>query len=117
MHRSGYFALTVIMAVMSGDAIAQDVPGIEICTAEKAMDRRTSCLQSNVNFLQQSIGKLRLDQQQRLDAANRQIEALRASVTSLQAMVGELQAAQKTAGAKTAPAPATAAPATKETAK
>jgi hypothetical protein len=117
MHRSGYFALTVIMAVMAGDAIAQDVPGIEICTAEKAMDRRTSCLQSNVNFLQQSIGKLRLDQQQRLDAANRQIEALRASVTSLQAMVGELQAAQKTAGAKAAPAPATAAPATKETAK
>ncbi len=30
------------------DARAQDVPGIEICTVEKTMERRTSCLQSNV---------------------------------------------------------------------
>ena len=32
-------------------AHAQDIPGIEICTAEKAMDRRTSCLQSIIDFL------------------------------------------------------------------
>ncbi len=73
---------------------AQDVPGIEICTVEKTMERRTSCLQSNVDFLHKTITRLSLDHQQKLDAANRQIEALKASVASLQKQVGDLQAAQ-----------------------
>src|SRR6266851_6831014 len=76
-------------------ALAQDVPGIEICTVEKTMERRTSCLQSNVDFLMKTINKLGLDHQQKIDAANRQIEALKASVVSLQKIVDELQAAQK----------------------
>ena len=74
---------------------AQDVPGIEICTAEKTMERRTSCLQSNVDFLQKTITKLGADHQQKLDAANRQIESLKSSVASLQKVVDDLQAAQK----------------------
>src|SRR5580704_16349686 len=74
---------------------AQDVPGIEICTVEKTMERRTSCLQSNVDFLQKTIAKLAVDHQQKLDAANRQIEALKATVIGLQKIVDELQAAQK----------------------
>src|SRR3984885_3668173 len=78
----------------AGVAHAQDVPGIEICTVEKTMERRTSCLQSNVEFLQKTIGKLTLDHQQKLDAANRQIEALKVNLTALQKLVGDLQAAQ-----------------------
>src|SRR2546423_5237645 len=77
------------------DSRAQDVPGIEICTVEKTMERRTSCLQSNVDFLMKTINKLALDHQQKIDAANRQIEGLKASVVSLQKIVDELQAAQK----------------------
>src|ERR1700726_1222859 len=73
---------------------AQDVPGIEICTGEKTMERRTSCLQSNVDFLQKTITKLTADHQQKLDAANRQIDGLKASVISLQKMVDDLQTAQ-----------------------
>src|SRR6202020_1866847 len=73
---------------------AQDVPGIEICTVEKTMERRTSCLQSNVEFLQKTIAKLTLDHQQKLDAANRQIEALKVNLTALQKTVSDLQAAQ-----------------------
>ena len=80
---------------MPGEARAQDVPGIEICTVEKTMERRTSCLQSNVNFLQATISKLSADHQQKLDAANRQIDALKATVASLQKSVEDLQAAQK----------------------
>jgi prefoldin subunit 5 len=80
---------------VSGEAHAQDVPGIEICTVEKTMERRTSCLQSNVNFLQASISKLNADHQQKLDAANRQIDTLKATVVSLQKSVEDLQAAQK----------------------
>jgi len=76
-------------------ACAQDVPGIEICTAEKTMERRTSCLQSNVDFLQKTIAKLAADHAQKLDAAKAQIEGLKATVASLQKIVDELQAAQK----------------------
>jgi TolA-binding protein len=83
------------LILTSGRAAAQDVPGIEICTVEKTMERRTSCLQSNVDFLQKTIVKLAADHQQKLDAANRQIEGLKATVASLQKIVDELQAASK----------------------
>ena len=78
-------------------AAAQDVPGIEICTVEKTMERRTSCLQSNVDFLQKTMTRLSIDHQQKLDAANRQIEGLKSAVASLQKIVDDLQAAAKKA--------------------
>jgi len=97
---------------------AQDVPGIEICTVEKTMERRTSCLQSNVDFLQKTITKLGADHAQKLDAANRQIEGLKSTVAGLQKIVDDLQAAQKKAAEdakKAAAAPAKdAAPAAKD---
>jgi len=98
----GRLALVVSAALAaplltSADALAQDVPGIEICTVEKTMERRTSCLQSNVDFLQKTITKLGADYQQKLDAANRQIEGLKSSVAGLQKIVDDLQAAQKKA--------------------
>jgi prophage DNA circulation protein len=79
------------------DARAQDVPGIEICTVEKTMERRTSCLQSNVDFLQKTITKLGADHQQKLDAANRQIEGLKSTIAGLQKIVEDLQAAERKA--------------------
>ena len=97
---SGRTALVASMVVVpcwlaGGRATAQDVPGIEICTVEKTMERRTSCLQSNVDFLQKTIARLAADHAHKLDAANRQIEALKATVVSLQKIADELQAAQK----------------------
>ena len=85
----------LLPCVLTSVAGAQDVPGIEICTVEKTMERRTSCLQSNVDFLQKTIAKLAADHAQKLDAANRQIEGLKATVISLQKVVEDLQAAQK----------------------
>ena len=90
-------AVAALTACLSVRARAQDVPGIEICTAEKTMERRTSCLQSNVDFLMKTIAKLGADHQQKLDAANRQIESLKGSVIGLQKAVDELQTAQKKA--------------------
>jgi hypothetical protein len=87
-------ALTLLTQIPPA-AFAQDIPGIEICTVEKTVERRTSCLQSNVEFLQKTINKLTADHQQKLDAANRQIEALKAMVAGLQKVVVDLQAAQK----------------------
>ena len=104
----------------SADAPAQDVPGIEICTVEKTMERRTSCLQSNVDFQQKTIAKLSADHQQKLDAANRQIENLKSTVASLQKIVDELQAAQKKAAEdqkKLAVPPAKDAPVAKDAPK
>ena len=91
------FGILVLAPCMLGMAAAhaQDVPGIEICTVEKTMERRTSCLQSNIDFLQKTITRLGVDQQQRLDAANRQIEGLKGAVASLQKTVDDLRAAQK----------------------
>jgi prefoldin subunit 5 len=80
---------------MVAPAAAQDVRGLEVCTAEKTMERRTSCLQSNVDFLQKTITRLTLDHQQKIDAANRQIEALKATVAGLQKVIVDLQAAHK----------------------
>src|SRR5258707_1313212 len=96
----GRIALVASMVVApcslaGGRAGAQDVPGIEICTVEKTMERRTSCLQSNVDFLIKTINKLSADHQQKLDAANRQIEGLKGTVVGLMKIIDELQTAQK----------------------
>jgi len=88
-------ATTMSFFTAQAELHAQDIPGIEICTVEKTMERRTSCLQSNVEFLQKTITKLSADHQQKIDAANRQIEALKAQVASLQKVAGDLLAAQK----------------------
>ena len=94
------FVMSVALApsmLTFASATAQDVPGIEICTVEKTMERRTSCLQSNVDFLQKTITKLAADHQQKLDAANRQIEILKSTVAFLQKTMDELQAQKKAA--------------------
>ena len=112
-------AFALLTASMSATAYAQDVPGIEICTVEKTMERRTSCLQSNVDFLQKTITRLATDHQQKLDAANRQIEALKAAVIGLQKVVVALQAAQNKVAEdakKATPAAKDIAPAAKDAA-
>ena len=92
---TAFAVAALVLAAVPATLQAQDVPGIEICTVEKTMERRTSCLQSNVDFLQKTIGKLTLDHQQKIDAANRQIEGLKGTVVGLMKTVSDLQAAQK----------------------
>ena len=118
MNRTTVAAFALLMASLPA-VHAQDVPGIEICTVEKTMERRTSCLQSNVDFLQKTITKLTTDHQQKIDASNRQIDALKNAVISLQKIVSELAAQNKAADdAKKAATPAAkdATPAAKDAA-
>jgi len=96
-----------LLVVSSGFAAAQDIAGIEDCTKAAGLDKRTGCLQSNVNLLQQLVTKTALDARQRLTAANNEIAALKneivalkSVVTSLQKSVEQLQAAQKAASDK-----------------
>jgi septal ring factor EnvC (AmiA/AmiB activator) len=106
-----FAAVLVLQITIPMELHAQDVPGIEICTAEKAMDRRTSCLQSNIDFLQKTITKLSADHQQKLDAANRQIEALKVTLAGLQKVIADLQKQMAEEMKKAEPAKGAAPPA------
>jgi len=79
-----------------GGAQAQDVPGIENCMAEKQIDRRTGCLQSNINFLKTQIttevGKAKADVLAKLDDASKQIDALKLMISGLQDQLKKVQA-------------------------
>ena len=86
---------------------AQDIAGIEDCTKAAGLDKRTGCLQSNVNFLQQLVTKNALDARQRLSTASTEVAALKTEIAglksalaSLQASVEQLRAALKAAGEK-----------------
>ena len=109
--------IAACFALSAAAAFAQDVPGIEICTVEKTMERRTSCLQSNVDFLMKSITKLSTDHQRRIDAANRQIDGLKATVASLEKLVEEQKKAIDDVRKASAPPAKESAPAAKEGAK
>ncbi len=106
MIRIGCLAGVLLLA--GSVARAQDVPGIELCTHESRMDRRTGCLQSNVDYLQKLIAKTAADAQQKLNAAASEIGALKAAVATLQVAVAAQQASldKLQAAAKRPDAPA-----------
>jgi len=78
------------MAVLPAAAMAQDIRGLEVCTAEKQLERRTACLQSNVEFLQQALTRMTRETQDKLAATARDLSAARADVTALKATVEKL---------------------------
>ena len=85
------FPLLLLLALAS-PAAAQDIRGLEVCTAEKTMERRTGCLQANVEFLQQALAKQARAADDRLKAANADIEALKVRLTKLEADMVQLKA-------------------------
>ena len=88
-------AILLSLLFLCDAAKAQDIPGIELCTHETKMDRRTGCLQSNVEYLHQVIRKNAAEAQQKMAAAVTEIAALKASVAALQASVAKLQTASE----------------------
>jgi chromosome segregation ATPase len=91
--------------------LAQDVPGIEICTRESRMDRRTGCLQSNVEYLQQVVTRNALDSQQKLSAATREIAALKEQLAAANRDLATLKDALAALDAKIGLLPKAAQPA------
>jgi hypothetical protein len=79
-----------LFAALPVTVSAQDIRGLEVCTAEKQMDRRTSCLQANVEFLQQTLNKLAHDTQDKLAAVNHDLAAAQAEIATLKAAVEKL---------------------------
>ncbi len=107
MKRIIRLAVTLV-PLLAGVARAQDVPGIELCTREAQMERRTGCLQSNIQSLQTLIAKNAAAAQQRANAAAGEIAALKAEVAALRTMLAALQARldRLEAAAKRQPPPA-----------
>jgi seryl-tRNA synthetase len=97
--RAAFLGLALIGLVVDA-APAQDIVGIEDCTKTTGLDKRTGCLQSNVNFLQRLVTKNALEAGQKLKTAEDEVVALKATVTRLQKAVEQLQAAQKPPGDK-----------------
>ena len=79
------------MLAFAAPAAAQDIRGLEVCTAEKAMERRTGCLQSNVEFLQQALAKQARETQAKIDAANKEAAAQKAEIATLKSELAKLQ--------------------------
>ncbi len=88
------------MMITVDHAQAQDIAGVEDCTKTSGLDKRTGCLQSNVNFLQQLVTKSAADARQKIEALTQEMIVLKSKVISLQSLVEQLQAAQKGAGEK-----------------
>jgi septal ring factor EnvC (AmiA/AmiB activator) len=82
-----------LVAASAWPSAAQDVRGIENCAAEKNMERRTGCLQANVDFLQQALSKLTRETQQQIGAASREIAASKAEAASLRSEASTLKEA------------------------
>jgi chromosome segregation ATPase len=89
----------ILVAMLLGlwaAARAQDVQGIELCTRETSMDRRTGCLQSNIAYLQSVITKNAAEARQKLTAAAGEVGALKGEVAALRGDVATLKAALAT---------------------
>ena len=80
-----------LFALLLSPAAAQDIRGLEVCTSEKQMERRTGCLQANVEFLQQALSKLSRETQDKLAAAGRDTAAARAEIAALKAALAKLE--------------------------
>jgi len=80
----------LVLATLLSPAAAQDIRGMEVCTAEKQMERRTACLQANVEFLQQALNKLARETQEKIAAADRDLAAARAEIAALKSTMEKL---------------------------
>jgi hypothetical protein len=74
-------------------AAAQDVRGLEVCTAEKDMVRRTGCLQANVEYLQQELVKFTRRATAEGAAAAKENAALKADVAAMKSDLAILRSA------------------------
>ena len=84
-------AALTLLALLATPAMAQDIRGLEVCTAEKDMVRRTSCLQANTDFLHQELAKLTRETNAKLAAAGRETASAKAEIAALKAAMAKLE--------------------------
>ena len=79
-----------LLVALASPASAQDVRGLEVCTAEKQMERRTGCLQANIDFLQQALTRLTRETQDKIAAIGRDLAGAQAEIAALKATIAKL---------------------------
>jgi hypothetical protein len=94
-------AAAMLVGVAAGSA--QDIAGTEDCTKTQGLDKRTGCMQSNINYLQRTMTRNALEAHRRLQAAETELMALRSAVVTLRKQVDELQAAKAATEKKAEP--------------
>jgi len=90
LRRHGYRYAVALLIALASPAAAQDVRGLEVCTAEKQMERRTGCLQANIDFLQQALTKLTRETQDKIAAIGRDLASAQAEIATLKATIAKL---------------------------
>jgi peptidoglycan hydrolase CwlO-like protein len=83
------YAGALLMALAS-PAAAQDIRGLEVCTAEKQMERRTGCLQANIEFLQQALTRLTRETQDKIATIGRDLTVAQAEIAALKSTIAKL---------------------------
>jgi predicted RNase H-like nuclease (RuvC/YqgF family) len=81
---------TLLLAAIPRPTAAQDIRGLEICTSEKQMERRTGCLQANTEFLQHALSQLKRETQDKIAATGRDLAAARAEIAALKSALARL---------------------------
>jgi deferrochelatase/peroxidase EfeB len=84
-------ALAALSLLAIVPAVAQDIRGLEVCTAEKQMERRTGCLQANNEFLQQALAKLARETQAKMATAAADVAAARAEIAALKSALAKFK--------------------------
>jgi len=83
--------LALVSLIPAAEARAQDIRGIEVCTAEKDMARRTGCLQSNASLLQDLLNKEVRRAQAAEAASAKEIAALKSDLAAVKAALDKAQ--------------------------
>jgi BMFP domain-containing protein YqiC len=94
----------MLAGALLSPAAAQDIRGVEKCTAEAQMERRTGCLQANVEFLHQALMKLERDTREKINALTRDLAVSRTEITTLKSTVTKLDSELAQLRAKADPA-------------
>jgi predicted RNase H-like nuclease (RuvC/YqgF family) len=93
-----------LLVVLVSSATAQDIRGIEACMSEKQIERRTGCLQANIEFLQQSLSRLAREAQDKIMAVGRDLAAARAEIAKLKSAMARMNGELAQLKAKAEPA-------------
>jgi hypothetical protein len=90
LRRHGYRYAGALLIALVSSAAAQDVRGLEVCTAEKQMERRTGCLQANIDFLQQALTRLTRETQDKIVTIGRDLAGAQAEIAALKSTIAKL---------------------------
>jgi len=90
LRRHGHGYAGALLIALASPAAAQDVRGLEVCTAEKQMERRTGCLQANIDFLQQALTRLTRETQDKITTIGRDLAGAQTEIAALKATIAKL---------------------------